>query len=122
MVALQEAAMMSPLAHDNEINVWVHPDRHLMFKNRRRIETPEANVVLARVLKSPTKFKWTLLKTLALFDQWLVAVTAASVLTGVYNDEPRNRHAIFSSDIFIASSIKTLVDVIAKDHAARCFF
>jgi hypothetical protein len=56
------------------------------------------------------------------FDQWLVAVTAASLLTGVYNDEPRNRHAIFASDIFLVSSMMTLVDLITKDYSARGFF
>jgi hypothetical protein len=51
-----------------------------------------------------------------------VAVTAASLLTGVYNDEPRNRHAIFASDIFLVSSMMTLVDLITKDYSARGFF
>jgi hypothetical protein len=122
MEMLQEATIMSPLAIDPELSIWPHPDGYLLFENRRRIEAPEAVVLLDRILKNPTKFKWPILKPLSVFDQWLVAVTAASLLTGVYNDEPRNRHAIFASDIFLVSSMMTLVDLITKDYSARGFF
>lgn len=120
--ALQEAAIRSPMAVDPGLHVWPHPDGYLLFENRRRIEAPEAVDLLDRILKNPMKFKWPLLKPLSIFDQWLVAVTAASLLTGVYNDEPRNRHAIFASDIFLVSSMMTIVDLITKDYMARNFF
>lgn len=79
MEALREAAAMSPLAADPELNIWPHPDGYLMFENRQRIETPEANVLLDHILKNPEKFKWPMVKPLPVFDQWLVVITAASL-------------------------------------------
>ena len=50
MEVLREAAIMSPLAVDPELNIWPHPDGYLLFENRQRIEAPEAKVLLHRIL------------------------------------------------------------------------
>jgi hypothetical protein len=114
--ALREVATTHPLSVDESLNIWVHPNGHLVFENGRSGGSPEFNVMTRRVLENHENFQTTLLSTLSSYDRWQVLSSVAPLMVSIHVEEPINRYAIFISHFFITCSLQDLQDMITKQH------